>query len=365
MSETWGGTTAGTVSQTYDSDFRVASQNVNGANAVAFTYDADSLLTQAGSMTLIHDAENGLLRGTSLGTGTDTYDYNAFGELNTYRATAGVNELFSVTYQRDALGRIIEKTETVQGTPTTYAYNYDTTSRLDQVRRDGALIADYDYAANGNRTSVVTTAGTITGTYDAQDRLLTYGTATYTYTPDGRLRSKVLNGQTTNYSYDELGNLVSVALPSGTLVEYLIDGRNRRVGRPVNGAITHRWLYEGKLRPVAELDAAGNIISRFVYGSRINVPEYMVRGGVTYRIITDERGSVEARRKRIIRCGRAAHRLRRVGRGARRQQSRLPAVWLCGRALRRRYRAHALRRARLRSGDGALAQQRSDPIRGR
>ena len=37
---------------------------------------------------------------------------------------------------------------------------------------------------------------------------------------------------------------------------------------------------------MAELDGTGNVVARFVYGSKSNVPDYMVKGGVTYRIIS-------------------------------------------------------------------------------
>jgi len=43
---------------------------------------------------------------------------------------------------------------------------------------------------------------------------------------------------------------------------------------------------------VAELDGAGTVVSRFVYGTKANVPDYMVKGGVTYRILSDHLGSV-------------------------------------------------------------------------
>jgi RHS repeat-associated protein len=46
------------------------------------------------------------------------------------------------------------------------------------------------------------------------------------------------------------------------------------------------------LKPVAELDSTGNVVSIFVYGSDPNVPDYMIRGGNTYRILTDQVGSV-------------------------------------------------------------------------
>ncbi|RMF56199.1 MAG: hypothetical protein D6748_14035 [Calditrichaeota bacterium] len=39
-------------------------------------------------------------------------------------------------------------------------------------------------------------------------------------------------------------------------------------------------------------DDAYTIVSRSIYGTRINVPDYMEKGGSTYRIITDHLGSV-------------------------------------------------------------------------
>ncbi|MBK7575334.1 MAG: hypothetical protein IPI26_08795 [Elusimicrobia bacterium] len=97
--------------------------------------------------------------------------------------------------------------------------------------------------------------------------------------------------ETTTYDYDAVGNLRGVTLPSGTTLEYVIDGRNRRVGRKVNGTLTQGYLYDGQLRIVAELDGANNVTARYVYGTRVNVPEWLEKGGGTYRIITDHLGS--------------------------------------------------------------------------
>jgi len=72
----------------------------------------------------------------------------------------------------------------------------------------------------------------------------------------------------------------------------VIDGRNRRVGKKVNGALVQGFLYGNQLEPIAELDGSGNLVARFVYGSRAHVPDYMVKGGVTYRIVSDHLGSV-------------------------------------------------------------------------
>ena len=51
-------------------------------------------------------------------------------------------------------------------------------------------------------------------------------------------------------------------------------------------------LYDEQGRVVAELDGSNNVLSTFVYGLKPNVPDYMVRGGVAYRIVSDWRGDV-------------------------------------------------------------------------
>jgi RHS repeat-associated protein len=52
------------------------------------------------------------------------------------------------------------------------------------------------------------------------------------------------------------------------------------------------FLYQDRLNPVAELDNSNNVVARFVYGTRANVPDYMIKDGVIYRIISDHLGSV-------------------------------------------------------------------------
>jgi RHS repeat-associated protein len=63
------------------------------------------------------------------------------------------------------------------------------------------------------------------------------------------------------------------------------------VGKKVNGTLVQAFLYRNQLNPIAELDGAGNIVSRFIYASKPHVPDYLVKGGVTYRILSDHLGS--------------------------------------------------------------------------
>ena len=104
-------------------------------------------------------------------------------------------------------------------------------------------------------------------------------------------RSRTVAGQTTWYGYDGLGNLMQVALPDGRTIDYVVDGLDRRVGKKVNGTLVEGFLYDGQLRPVAWLNGAGQVYATFVYGLKVNVPEYMTTSAGTFRILTDHLGS--------------------------------------------------------------------------
>ncbi|HLB36960.1 MAG TPA: RHS repeat-associated core domain-containing protein [Gemmatimonadales bacterium] len=288
----WSGTVAGDVTAVYDNDFRVTELAVNGSTLATLGYDGDGLLTQAGDLAIQRDALNGRIDSTYLGTVTTGEAYDAFGQWAARTARAGSTELYRAEYTRDALGRITGLLEVVEGDTTLFAYTYDDAGRLIEVRTNGVVTASYVYDDNGNRFSVTRPSGMVTGTYDAQDRLLSYAGATYGYTRAGELRFKAEGGDTTFYRYDALGNLLEVNLPDGTDIEYIVDGFNRRVGKKVNGVLVQGFLYQDQLNPVAELDGTGTVVSRFVYGTRANVPDYMIKGGVTYRIVADHLGSV-------------------------------------------------------------------------
>ena len=73
-------------------------------------------------------------------------------------------------------------------------------------------MTNYTYDDNGNRVSRTTDSTTENGVYDDQDRLVSYGTATYDYDVSGDLTRKTDSG-VTDYVYDEFGNLISATLP--------------------------------------------------------------------------------------------------------------------------------------------------------
>jgi RHS repeat-associated protein len=290
---TWGGVVQGSVGFAYDSNFRVSKIAVNGTDSVAFGYDKDNLVTSAGAMTFVRDSLNGRILRTVLGSNLSTWTYDdSTGLVARYAVDHATTSLFDAKYSRDTLGRIVQFAETLQGVSTTKAFTYDSIGRLDEVRVNGTVVSDYDYDPNGNRLRLTGQMGSLAATYDEQDRMLTYAGAIYSYTPAGELQERVAGTGTTRFAYDALGQLRHVELPNGTLIDYLVDATSRRIGKKVNGSLVQAFLYEDQIAPVAELNGSGAVVARFVYGTRENVPDYLVKSGAVYRLLTDERGSV-------------------------------------------------------------------------
>jgi len=282
------GQVSGSVDRVYDNDFRIASRSIDGAHTIAFGYDGDSLLTRAGDLTISRETQKaGLISGSTLGSLVTSRSYNDFAEMDGFDASYNGASLYSTSYTRDRLGRITQKVETIDGTTTTTDYVYDPAGRLIGESTDG-VSTSYAYDANGNRTHV---NGVLVGTYDDQDRLNTYQAASYEYTDNGELLRKTESGVTTTYQYDVLGILRQVTLPGGMQIEYVIDGQNRRIGKKIDGNLVQGFLYKDQLNPIAELDGDNNIVARFIYGTKINVPDYMEKNGNIYRIISDHLGS--------------------------------------------------------------------------
>ena len=286
-----GGPVTGSITYGYDNFLRPRSIAVNG-NAITRAYDTDGLLLSAGALTIARSVSTGLAASAAVDGVATAYTYDSTGVVTGATSTANGTPLYAYQLERDVLDRIVRKVETISGTTTDTRFAYDSAGRLRSVTRDGVASAAYEYDANGNRTSRTSSAGIELGVVDAQDRLTSYGGATYQYTDAGELTRQIVGPDTTTYHYDAMGALRWVQQPNGTRIDYVIDAAGRRVGRTVNGVLTQGFLYESELRIAAELAPSGAVLSRFVYGTQVNVPEYMERGGTRYRLLTDHLGSV-------------------------------------------------------------------------
>ncbi|MCC7406348.1 MAG: RHS repeat-associated core domain-containing protein, partial [Bdellovibrionales bacterium] len=137
---------------------------------------------------------------------------------------------------------------------------------------------------------------TLLALYDQEDRLLSYGDLVFEYNDHGDLRKKTntTTGDSTTYTYNQLGQLTKVTLADLRQITYSIDGEGKRQSKSVNGVVDTYYVYDFNGRLVAELNPSGTLRSHFVYATQSHSPDLMIRYGVTYRFAKDHLGSIRA-----------------------------------------------------------------------
>ena len=158
--------------------------------------------------------------------GVATFNLDAAGNLasfkdaNNHTSIFGVDQFDRRTSEKDANNKIVTTTYTDGGLPwkitdangqqTINGYNdaYDLTSTS---YADGKVVLN-SFDGVGNRISMTDWTGTHNYTVDALNRMLTDTNPA---------------GQTIAYGYDDAGNLVSITLPGGLVLQKSYDGANR------------------------------------------------------------------------------------------------------------------------------------------
>ena len=140
------GATEGLVSWTPDDAHRIGVETVDGGFAVTHTYDGDGLLATAGDLTVARYPGTGRIH-TITSTAEDanqvtrtlveTRAYDAFGGLESLLYEWEGTILYEAVFGRDALGRIVAKTETIGGVTDEYTYEFDLAGRLRLVEKNG------------------------------------------------------------------------------------------------------------------------------------------------------------------------------------------------------------------------------------
>ncbi|MCZ7651701.1 MAG: hypothetical protein M5U13_11295 [Thermoanaerobaculia bacterium] len=365
LTTTWTGPVAGSVSRQVDLNGWLVGQQVNNLDAATFAYDDDGLLTAAGGMTLARDAATGLLTGTSIGVVTTSYGYNPFGELVASSAAVSGVPVWEVSYVRDKLGRIVAKTETIQGETAGYVYRYDSAGRLEEVERDGVVTASYTYDANGNRLAKTTPEG------DGDGHLRRPG-------PDDELRRGELHlhrqrraPRTGRTGGDDRLRVRRARQPPQRVAarrhrDRLPRRRPPPPDRPQGGRHPRARLALGEPacpRRRARRRRAGREPLRPRHPRQRPGPDPARRGDLPPPHRPPRQPAPRDRHRHRRR--RPAHRLRRVGRRPPRHEPGLAAVWIWRGDVRHGYRAGALRLAGLRSSHRKVDEQGSDPLRRR
>ncbi len=212
------------------------------------------------------------------------YGYDAANRLLTLLISRGRTTLLSVASTYDELGN----RKTLADPTGLTTYTYDLLSQLKTVDAPPSRPdVTYTYDAVGNRLKM--TQGAITTAY-TPNRLNQYdavGSTTLRHEKNGNL---TFDGSRT-YAYDSANRLLGVTAPRLSAA-YAYDALGRRVSKTVNG-VTTTFLYDGD-QLIADLDASGKIVARYVYGPGIDEPLVMLRGGKRYYFHADGLGSIVA-----------------------------------------------------------------------
>lgn len=218
---------------TYDNLNRLTSVTFADNTSIQYTYDAfGNLLTQTdqkGNVTAyLYDDYDRVSQITDADGGQTHYAYNLRGNLTSI--THPMGGVLPYTY--DALSRVItEKDELNHQTTYTYDLLGNLASRTDANGQSTAYAYD-----NLNRLTLITYPGnvTIAFTYDVLDRRLTMvdatGTTLYSYDAVGQLLSVngPLNNDTVSYTYDLNGNRLTLTNPDNKIIVSAYDALNRQ-----------------------------------------------------------------------------------------------------------------------------------------
>jgi RHS repeat-associated protein len=213
-------------------------------STVTRTYDLDGRLT---SYPIGHPSQLGLNR---------TVVYDAASRITAYihtngSAVAQPTQNHSFTY--DDLNRLTGWTQNT----TTQGFTYDDTGNRTS-HTIGATSFAYTVAATSNRLSSTTGPAPVqTNTYDAAGNLTGNGTATFTYSDRGRLKTAKVGTNTTTYTLNGLEQRVNktgptAVVPSGQAI-YVYDELGQTLGEyDANLIARYETVYLGTT-PVAVL----------------------------------------------------------------------------------------------------------------
>jgi len=284
---------------TFDVQQRLESAQEGAGEPTVYRYDlAGNLIEEMQGDTLTrhrYDRLNRLveIHSTTSGTTMQRYVYtlDAIGRRTNVEETDADGVQHVTDYGYDDLGRLISESETVAGS--------------------GVSTSSYAYDDVGNRTSISENGTTKSATFDVNDRLLTQGSAQFTYDANGNQIGKTEASATVVYTYDDRGRLTAANDSAAALsvqFDYDPDGnriaRRSRVG--ASPEVETRFVIDrsfGLPEVIAELDASGAITARYLHGYQLiqqrtleganSVLRYPLRDGLgSTRYLVNNQGSV-------------------------------------------------------------------------
>ena len=184
--------------------------------------------------------------------------------------TDNTNSALSWSLGYDSLDRL----NSASGTGTTYGWTYDANNN--PLTQTGTFATTFTIAPTSNQ--IASTSGSLVRTYayDADGDTTGYGSATFAYNNNGRMKSATVSSGTTNYSYNAFGQLYQKTGATTTFLFY--DEVGNLLGEYAsNGALIQETVWMDNL-PVATLRPNGSGISiYYVDTDQLNTPRTVAR----------------------------------------------------------------------------------------
>ncbi len=202
---------------------------------------------------------------------------------------------YSYDLKQDSDGRIIEKSETVNGKTTNWTYSYDAKGRLSEAKLSGKLICQCHYDKQGRRSQdyFPKTAKQVRNyRYTVDNRLLQAGNNGYTHDKQGFRSLWNSSGKYTRYEYAPDYRLLKVISEADNVTyEFAHDDNGQRATKLRNGkpVEAYQWLDFTRLAGFHE----GKTAYQFVYAEKQRIPHAMTSdNGHEFQLHFDHLGSL-------------------------------------------------------------------------
>ncbi|MFH0837450.1 MAG: RHS repeat-associated core domain-containing protein, partial [Candidatus Aenigmatarchaeota archaeon] len=255
--------------------------DANGAEILYFHDDGGNLVKIVNpnnkNTTMEYDDAGRILSVTDPSGNAEHYEYNSLGMVSKAHYANGNN----ISYTYDTLNRLVKKTDSREYSVN---YKYDSTDNILSINDSNSYSISYTYDNLNNIISITDDNGlfrkTISYTYDASGRRITMtanGNITrYDYDFAGRLSKIISSTGETSYQYDNLSRRTKIIYPNNAYTEYQYDSVGNLLkitSKKSNGNIISSYSYT--------YDAVGNKLSMKDNSGRITSYYY----DKTYRLI--------------------------------------------------------------------------------
>ncbi len=235
-----------------------------------------SMTDSCGNTTRYDYKNSGRLKDKYLPNGiTGAYAYNPNGDVNTIGYTiSGSTNVLNLNYPSyDNAHNIL--TQVKNGV--TKTFSYDNVNQLVGVNVSGTNTESFTYDYVGNRLSSIDNSP---WSYNTDNELTGYGATTLTYDANGNMIVLYDGSVSHNLTYDFENRLASYDTASD-----LYDPQGRRLSKTVNSVVT-RYLWDGATM-IAELDGTNQIQRLYTYNPQTMEPVSTAIGCTAYFYITD------------------------------------------------------------------------------